>query len=72
VLSSKWNAENARCWTHLEAFLGGKKEYENFVLEGMRERHIDEYYTVEDQRFLGEESFGKAISHEAEIIVRGR
>jgi hypothetical protein len=49
-----------------------RKEYENFVLEGMRERHNDEYYTVEDQRFLGEEGFGKAISREAGIIVRGR
>jgi hypothetical protein len=38
----------------------------------MRERHNDEYYTVEDQRFLGEEGFGKAISREAGIIVRGR
>jgi hypothetical protein len=38
----------------------------------MRERHIDEYYTVEDQRSLGEEGFGKAFSREAEIIVHGR
>jgi hypothetical protein len=38
----------------------------------MRERHNDEYYAVEDQRFLGEEGFGKAISREAGIIVRGR
>jgi putative transposase len=48
--------------------LGGNKEYENFVLEGMSESHNDEYYTVEDQRFLGEEGFGKEIGNK----LRGR
>jgi putative transposase len=46
--------------------LGGKKAYERFVLEGMEENHNDEYYTVKDQRFLGEERFGKAISRGTE------
>ena len=47
--------------------LGGKKGYENFVLEGMSESHNDEYYAVEDQRFLGEEGFGEEISREAGV-----
>ena len=45
--------------------LGGKKHYEKFVLEGMSESHNEEYYAVEDQRFLGEEGFGKELSREA-------
>ena len=45
--------------------LGGKKQYENFVLEGRSESHNDEYYAVEDQRFLGEEGFGEEISSKA-------
>ena len=47
--------------------LGGKKEYEKFVLEGMSESHKDEYYTVKDQRFLGEEGFGEKIIREAGV-----
>jgi REP element-mobilizing transposase RayT len=45
--------------------LGGKKAYENFVLEGVSESHNDKYYTVEDQQFLGDEGFGEEISREA-------
>jgi hypothetical protein len=45
--------------------LGGKEAYERFVLDGMSEDHNDEYYAVEDQRFLGEEGFGEEISREA-------
>ena len=45
--------------------LGGKKAYERFVLDGMSENHNEEYYAVEDQRFLGEEGFGEEISREA-------
>ena len=45
--------------------LGGKKAYERFVLDGMSEDHNEEYYAVEDQRFLGEEGFGEEISREA-------
>ena len=42
--------------------LGGKKAYERFVLDGMSEDHNDDYYAIEDQRFLGEEGFGEEIS----------
>ena len=42
--------------------LGGKKAYERFVLYGMSEDHNQAYYSVEDQRFLGDEGFGKEIS----------
>ena len=45
--------------------LGGKKAYEKFVLDGMSEDHNEEYYAVEDQRFLGDEGFGEEISGEA-------
>ena len=48
--------------TPILKLLGGKKAYERFVLEGMEENHNDEYYTVEDQRFLGKEGFGEALS----------
>jgi REP element-mobilizing transposase RayT len=46
------------------SMLGGKRAYEKFVLEGLSENHNEEYYTVEDQCFLGEEGFGEAISRE--------
>ena len=42
--------------------LGGNKAYERFVLEGIGEKHNEEYYTVQDQRFLGEDGFGEEIS----------
>ena len=45
--------------------LGGKKAYERFVLDSMSEDHNEEYYAVEDQRFLGEEGFGEEISRQA-------
>ena len=45
--------------------LGGKEAYERFVLDGMGEDHNEEYYGVQDQRFLGEEGFGEEISREA-------
>jgi putative transposase len=45
--------------------LGGRKAYERFVLDGMNEDHNEQYYAVEDQRFLGEEGFGEAISRAA-------
>lgn len=46
--------------------LGGRKAYERFVLDGMSEEHNEEYYAVEDQRFLGEEGFGEEISRATE------
>lgn len=45
--------------------LGGKKAYERFVLAGISESHNEEYYAVEDQRFLGDEGFGEELSREA-------
>jgi len=47
------------------SLMGGKKAYERFVLEGTNESHNEEYYAVEDQRFLGEKGFGKQFSGEA-------
>jgi hypothetical protein len=43
---------------------GGKKAYERFVLAGISESHNEEYYAVEDQRFLGDEGFGEELSRE--------
>lgn len=44
--------------------VGGNKRYERFVLDGMSESHNDEYYAVEDQRFLGDEEFCEEISRD--------
>lgn len=41
--------------------LGGTKGYQRFVLDGMGEGHKEEYYEVEDQRFLGEQGFAERI-----------
>lgn len=41
--------------------LGGKGAYSRFVLDGLGEGHKEEYYEVEDQRFLGAEGFGDKI-----------
>ena len=46
------------------SLLGGKKAYERFVLDGMAESHNEQYYAVEDQRFLGDEGFGEDLSRE--------
>lgn len=45
--------------------IGSRKAYEKFVLDGMSEDHNEEYYTVEDQRFLGDEGFGGEVSRAA-------
>jgi len=45
---------------------GGRKGYERFVLDGIAGSHNEEYYTVKDQRFLGEEGFGEELSREVE------
>ena len=44
--------------------LGGNRRYERFVLDGMSEEHNQAYYDVEDQRFLGDDTFGEEISRE--------
>ncbi len=37
--------------------LGGRRSYQRFTQEGLRDGHREEYYDVKDQRFLGEERF---------------
>ncbi len=46
--------------------LGGKARYRSFVRDGMKEGHKEEYYDVEDQRFLGAEGFGETLQDEHE------
>ncbi len=48
------------------SLLGGRKGYERFVLDGIAGSHNEEYYTVKDQRFLGEEGFGEELSRGVE------
>jgi hypothetical protein len=45
--------------------LGGSKGYRRFVLEGIEGGHKEEYYEVEDQRFLGPEGFGEKVAGRA-------
>ena len=44
--------------------VGGKAGYREFVRGGLGEGHKEEYYEVEDQRFLGEEGFGEKLREE--------
>ncbi len=46
--------------------LGGKARYRAFIADGMKEGHKEEYYDVEDQRFLGSEGFGEKLQDEYE------
>lgn len=46
--------------------LGGRKGYRKFVLEGLGERHKDEYYEPEDQRFLGTQEFGEKVREQVQ------
>jgi len=46
--------------------LGGRGGYRRFVRGGMKEGHREEYYRVEDQRFLGGEGFGEKLKRKAE------
>jgi putative transposase len=43
------------------SMLGGKQAYRKFVQDGLSEGHKEEYYAVEDQRFLGGEGFGERL-----------
>jgi putative transposase len=43
------------------SMLGGKQAYRRFVQDGLSEGHKEEYYAVEDQRFLGTEGFGERL-----------
>ncbi|MBI2363699.1 MAG: transposase [Deltaproteobacteria bacterium] len=44
--------------------MGGRSRYRSFVGDGMKEGHREEYYEVEDQRFLGAEGFGEKLQEE--------
>jgi len=46
--------------------MGGKPGYQRFVQEGLGEGHREEYYEVEDQRFLGRGEFGERLRREFE------
>ncbi|MEX0827544.1 MAG: hypothetical protein WD005_01190 [Haliea sp.] len=46
--------------------LGGKARYRRFVQDGMEGGHQDEYYRVEDQRFLGPEGFSEKLKSKAD------
>jgi putative transposase len=41
--------------------LGGRTGYRRFVLEGLKDGHREDYYQVEDQRFLGAAEFAQKL-----------
>jgi putative transposase len=43
------------------ALFGGRGGYKRFIADGMGEGHREEYYEVQDQRFLGAEGFGEDL-----------
>lgn len=47
--------------TKVLKLFGGKGAYRQFISEGLGGGHKEEYYDVEDQRFLGPEGFGDEI-----------
>ena len=46
--------------------MGGKGRYRAYIQDGMSDGHKDEYYEVEDQRFLGGEGFSEQLQEEHE------
>jgi putative transposase len=46
--------------------LGGVAGYRRFIQDGLREGHKEEYYEVEDQRFLGDGEFSEGLRREYE------
>ena len=55
------------------SMLGGKQAYRRFVQDGLSEGHKEEYYAVEDQRFLGAQGFGaKLLKKEAGLSRKKR
>lgn len=46
--------------------IGGRCGYRRFIREGLSDGHREEYYEVEDQRFLGEGEFGEGLRRELE------
>jgi transposase len=49
---------------------GGKAGYRRFVREGVADGHKQEYYEVEDQRFLGAEGFGDRVQGRVDATKR--
>ena len=45
---------------------GGVKAYRRFVQDGLADGHREDYYEVEDQRFLGAGGFGERLRAEVE------
>ena len=45
---------------------GGVKAYRRFVRDGIADGHREDYYEVEDQRFLGSGGFGQKMRAEVE------
>jgi REP-associated tyrosine transposase len=46
--------------------IGGPAGYRKFLQDGLSDGHRDEFYEVEDQRFLGKEEFGEGLRREHE------
>ena len=46
--------------------MGGKARYRAFIRDSMKQGHKEEYYEVEDQRFLGGEGFGEKLQDQQE------
>jgi putative transposase len=45
--------------------VGGRAGYRRFVYEGLKDGHREDYYQVEDQRFLGAEKFAEKLKRKA-------
>jgi len=52
--------------------MGGRKSYERFVLDGLREGHKEEYYELRDQQFLGADEFARELKKETRGIYEAR
>lgn len=46
--------------------LGGPAGYRSFIRDGMKEGHQEQYYDLQDQRFLGTEGFGEKLQETEE------
>lgn len=52
--------------------LGGRRGYRSFVQEGVKEGHNEEYYQVQDQRFLGSKGFGEKMAGQLNEVDHAR
>jgi len=50
--------------------IGGRAGYQRFVRDGMADGHKEEYYEVEDQRFLGADGFGDRVQGRADATKK--